>query len=986
MAGKENGLRYDAFISYKHEKPDTAVAKDIQRGLEHFRVPKEVQKETGRGQIGRIFRDREELVLTGDLSREIQEALLASRFMILVCSKHTRESVWIEREIDFFLQTHDADHVLTVIIEGEPADVLPQCLLKQGSESLSADYRISRRQANRHELPRIAAALLGCGYDDLIRRARQYRTRRFLAAAFVMSAVFAAAALYFFRSRAQVEKSLKEARVSQARYIAGEVESLLDKDLDVTAAQLALYAVPKDRDRTPAQSIKALSDASGAYLPLTLDPSANIRAVGELKSADTMTCIKQDRSGKQIAAADETGHIHVWDTNTGEDILSFQAEDEIKDMSVTKDMLIVETGEQLSGYSLSSGKKKWSTGRTTIYGDLLKTDENETKLVTLGKDDEGRTYLMSADPEKGTIQNDVALPDEDEARTVALTGDGRYAALCVRAGEAYGIRIYDFEKEKMTETGINPDGPCSLCFLTDGSLVVCGAADGDGDETDHSSLDRLLNTAGKTKRRVYRISPQSGEILWESEISYNFHSGGSVTAGSLTCKGDDGTERNAVYVTAANILSVYDAETGDEIRNYELPGNPLLVGVADEGFSEAGFLTAVCSDGSFVSVDLSGKDIDYMTVFQDDIDGALYCETSDGAPEYFVHPEGSDTLLQYTTNYSDPDFEELSGASGESYPVFCAVTDSSYIVIRDGKEGEGLIMEIYGKETKTLEKSVSVKDRAGTVERFLGLEKDRGEIVYAGEGAAVHAISPEDGTVRTITLPEKPFSIESMLMQEGILYYIDKNGNFCSFNLQTKRADSIKPEEGIDSSVTALARDGSTRRFAVAGGQGIMVFDRNGNEIAEIPYSDAQAVGLYFYKDMLLAACSDGRLIRYALPDGRILGQVELDSYGPAEEADDAGCRWLFREDGTLCLWISDYLNVIDTKEWAVLYSIPQCFCFDPDNRIFLVCASPDTDTYVPGYFPEYTLDDLIRKCREAGGNRDPDEKMLAQYGVSDYH
>ena len=119
---------YNAFISYRHTERDIAVASEVQRQLEHFRIPEAIQKSSGIKKIERIFRDKDELPLSSNLSNDIETALAQSDYLIVICSPHTAESRWVQREIELFLETHDQDHVLTVISEGEPEDVLPERL------------------------------------------------------------------------------------------------------------------------------------------------------------------------------------------------------------------------------------------------------------------------------------------------------------------------------------------------------------------------------------------------------------------------------------------------------------------------------------------------------------------------------------------------------------------------------------------------------------------------------------------------------------------------------------------------------------------------------------------------------------------------------------------------------------------------------------------------------------------------------------------
>ena len=56
-------LRYNAFISYRHHPVDIKVAEQIQRGLEHYRIPKALKK--NKDTKLHLFRDKEELEASG---------------------------------------------------------------------------------------------------------------------------------------------------------------------------------------------------------------------------------------------------------------------------------------------------------------------------------------------------------------------------------------------------------------------------------------------------------------------------------------------------------------------------------------------------------------------------------------------------------------------------------------------------------------------------------------------------------------------------------------------------------------------------------------------------------------------------------------------------------------------------------------------------------------------------------------------------------
>src|SRR4051812_17055413 len=97
--------RYAAFISYRHVEPDRGWALWLHRTLESYRTPRSLVREFGiRARVGRVFRDEDELSATSDLTREIEQALEQSQFLIVVCSRRTPESHWINEEVRRFRQ------------------------------------------------------------------------------------------------------------------------------------------------------------------------------------------------------------------------------------------------------------------------------------------------------------------------------------------------------------------------------------------------------------------------------------------------------------------------------------------------------------------------------------------------------------------------------------------------------------------------------------------------------------------------------------------------------------------------------------------------------------------------------------------------------------------------------------------------------------------------------------------------------------------
>jgi CTP:molybdopterin cytidylyltransferase MocA len=203
--------RYSAFVSYRHMPRDRQWAIRIMAELEAYRTPKVLQREAFPDRIGHLFRDEDEIPASTDLSDQIKDALVRSDFLIVVCSPDTPASRWVCREIELFQELGKGERIIPLLIAGEPDKSFPPELRRRsvavprpdGStdfaweeiEPVAADVRPRNDEAKskteRRALLRLAAALLGCRFDDLARRDEERRKaklrRQFAAAAALMS-------------------------------------------------------------------------------------------------------------------------------------------------------------------------------------------------------------------------------------------------------------------------------------------------------------------------------------------------------------------------------------------------------------------------------------------------------------------------------------------------------------------------------------------------------------------------------------------------------------------------------------------------------------------------------------------------------------------------------------------------------------------------------------------------------------------------------
>ena len=281
-----------AFLSYSHQ--DSAIADWLHETLEEFRVPPQlIGRLTDQGPVPKklapIFRDRQELAAAADLSDEIEEAIGASRFLIVLCSPAAARSRWINEEISNFKRVHREDRILAAIVDGEPfasgtpgrehEECFPEALryhfdsrgrpTKQQAEPIAADLR-EHGDGRKMGMLKIAAGMLGVGLDDLAQREAQRRNRRLYAitAGSVAGMLIASALAYTaFDARDEARDQRREAE-SLIGFMLGDLRQKLEPVgrldvLDAVGARALEYFEKQDKsdlsDEALAQQWKALT-------------------------------------------------------------------------------------------------------------------------------------------------------------------------------------------------------------------------------------------------------------------------------------------------------------------------------------------------------------------------------------------------------------------------------------------------------------------------------------------------------------------------------------------------------------------------------------------------------------------------------------------------------------------------------------------------------------------------------------------------------
>jgi tetratricopeptide (TPR) repeat protein len=212
--------RYWAFISYSNK--DKKWATWLHRAIETYGIPAQLVKhptpigEPAPKRFCPLFHDRAELPAASDLGAEIKDALRASRYLIVVCSRYAAQSHWVNKEIETFKRFGRRDRVLAMIIDGEPntgddRECFPVALRKV--EPIAADVRLEGDGKANAKL-KLLAGMLGVSFDAIKQREAHRQIRRLqliLSAAMLTLLVFAGMVWYSYHQRNKAIKARQQA-------------------------------------------------------------------------------------------------------------------------------------------------------------------------------------------------------------------------------------------------------------------------------------------------------------------------------------------------------------------------------------------------------------------------------------------------------------------------------------------------------------------------------------------------------------------------------------------------------------------------------------------------------------------------------------------------------------------------------------------------------------------------------------------------------
>ena len=475
-------VRYKAFISYSHAT-DGRLAPALQSAIQQFAKP------WYRLRSVRLFRDTTSLSATPELWPSIVKALETSEWFLLMASPEAAGSVWVDREIEWWLQNRSAERILILLTEGELFwDPETSCfdmerssaispVLRQvfSAEPLFVDVRWARTQEKlslRHSRFRaavldIAAPLQGRPKDELDGEdVRQHRKVRRLvvtvttALALITLAAGIAAYLAVRNSeiaetRRQEAEDARTAEEAQRRV----AETRREEADEARRAEEAQRKVAEDRlliaraETLAAQSM-ALPD-SRLDLALLLSVEAH-RTANLVETREALLSSLQ--SSPRLLA-----HLH----HGNQVLTNFRFGNEVRSVAFAPD------GRTLASGSSDGTVRLWSVKTRKPIGEHL--SHSDFPVLSLDFSPDGRTLASG-----GAFGNLCLWNIETRQRLFQDKGSGQLWSLAfapdgetLAMGRADGIRLWNLDTLQPLEPPLRSRLPTlSVAFGPDGKTLV----------------------------------------------------------------------------------------------------------------------------------------------------------------------------------------------------------------------------------------------------------------------------------------------------------------------------------------------------------------------------------------------------------------------------------------------------------------------------------------------------------------------------------
>ena len=627
--------QYAAFISYRHRPLDIAVAMKVHKCIERFKIPGDLRREEKKnpGSVCKnwegappeklvVFRDRDELPLSNDLTSDIFDALDNAKCLIVICTPDTPKSLWVRREISHFIEKHGRKRIITVLAAGTPEESIPREITTRYAEDgvtvleefeplvayLVDDSQKKVLKNMDKERLRICAAILGCPYDSLKQRHKRRRMQQLLAAsaaAFLVALTFIgmlvnrnqeisaqkreveAQKRQVEEQKLRVEEQKRMTQLRESELLTADAREALNMGNIRDAIERAVAALPKagEEDRpyyAPAEAVlMEAMDVLGGAGEQTLISDRILEQMTPIAHFCLMDY------GKLAITIDEYGVVNCFDTATGEKLWSEIVAVE-KDSSASSYItfsadgtaLVCYCDDALEGREPETGRLLWHYSmRGTVPGYFI-CDNIRNRIAVL-RDyqtyEEG--YLLELEvisAVTGQMEQNIRLEQSEkmQRRTIHNTAQTRLPTGGVFSEDGrYYACAFARDHEEKGKSWLD----CFVVDLQEGAVVThytqevsCGKFYVTWMEFREDGLLMTLEVDDHAVAgSMLKLDWQEGKLLWQTttpaELENQAMIYGDLTSRVLFWE-------NAAFLGRYEKLYCIDLQTGEILGSAQLPG------------------------------------------------------------------------------------------------------------------------------------------------------------------------------------------------------------------------------------------------------------------------------------------------------------------------------------------------------------------------------------------------------------------------------
>ena len=918
-------MKYDAFISYRHLDRDKFVAKGIHRALETSRIPRKIQKETGKKRINRVFRDQEELPIGSELGSNIELALSESEYLVVICTPATKESYWVMKEIDTFIAMHGRDNILAVLAEGEPSEAFPPQLLSDDEgnpmEPLAADVRGSSKwqiqKKIKSESLRIVAAILGCDYDDLKQRHKERAVRRGMAIIAGVAALSIAFAIYNAYNLQRINENYQKMLVKESKVLAEMSVDTLEMGDRETAGLLAMEGLPVNGKDRPLVSdcIYALEKATDSY-----DSGKMITSDKILRHDLPLRDFILNNNGSRLVALDDDYGVYWWELTSGRRILKRNPElmegsqNRVHAVGENNGLLVVVSEKYLAAFD-----EEGNVVYNVFFGDKIADDayiDDMNKYAVVVKDDTSADGSLEIyDLSDGSFVRRFDRKGEKEFSVNHAHFNSDYSLLLVYqweydSADPTTLNLLNMKTGENTEFAIKEDIVMDCMITADDNLAVVSA-------------DRGYElSSGPVKIYVQKFEHDTGKEIFCREFEFNRTYYGNyiftdVTVSSRIYQGDNGKEKDLV-VTANTRLFNLDLDTGETKLDYTAASDIERVALMDD--------TDMMLVGTF-----DGKILNISSADGHPTQGLSYF-TSDEMQDYYigkghlVSRDLSTPNLVVMSLLPDPDKANYGRCEDNVYYMASSPQGRTFLAaVYQGFIDGTWYIHVYDNESGQEITNISHDD----ISFDHAFYKDEDTIVIFRKGMAIYQYTISTGEVEDITFSGELDMPDLVIGEDGryLLYYDYRD--YYVVDLASNSVVYHCADEGFEYSFYQCFLVDEGKRVIGKGNQDEVLELKIGNGKWNV-YSSGYTVrnvGVSRDGRYVAASCGDGKMRIIDTGNNSVI--QEFDYYG-----DEYGGLIKFSEDGKML-----FLQGQD-----MLFKV-----YDPENGEFIFISDVQMEdiTYV---------------------------------------